>query len=241
MNEVQCSVAVCDRPAWARGYCRAHYQRWRTTGDAGDTPVRPVQARDGQCAVEGCDRARKTAGFCGAHYWRVRAHGDPGPAAVSSHRAGSCSVGDCDRRAVGRGLCRMHYERQRKGREVGSAAPQRRAAGAGSIANGYLVVTVSPGRSRLAHRVLMEELLGRPLARGEAVHHVNGDRCDNTTDGSLDERYRSGNLELWSSWQPAGQRVSDKIEYAQDLLRRYAPHLLASASETDSRLPRRSG
>ena len=241
MDKPVCSVAVCDRPAWARGFCRTHYQRWRTTGDAGDTPVRPVQDRDGRCTVEGCDRGRRTAGLCGAHYWRFRVHGDPGPAEVTAYRAGPCSVADCDRRTVGRGLCRMHYERQRKGREVGSAAPQRRAAGEGSIANGYLVITVSPGRSRLAHRVRMESLLGRPLSRGETVHHVNGDRSDNTTDGALDERYRSGNLELWSSWQPAGQRVSDKIEYAQDLLSRYAPHLLAPAGEQGDRLPPGSG
>lgn len=155
MDRPVCSVAVCDRPAWARGLCRAHYQRWRTTGDAGRTPVRPVQDRDGPCTVHGCDRIRKTAGLCATHYWRSRVHGDPGPAEIMTSRAGPCSVVGCDRRTVGRGLCRMHYERQRKGGEVGSAAPQRRAAGQGSITKGYLVVTVSPGRSRLAHRVLM--------------------------------------------------------------------------------------
>lgn len=238
MDKPVCSVTACPRDAWARGFCRAHYQRWRTTGDAGHTPVRPLQARDGRCSVEGCERPRKTAGYCGAHYWRLRMHGDPGPPEVASARAGLCSVVGCERRTVGRGLCRMHYERQRKGREVGSAAPQKRAAGRGSIANGYHVVTVAPGRSRLAHRVLMEGLLGRPLAKGETVHHVNGDRSDNTTDGPLDERYRSGNLELWSSWQPAGQRVSDKIQYAEELLRRYAPHLLAAPREQAS--PQRS-
>ena len=53
------------------------------------------------------------------------------------------------------------------------------------------------------------------------------DRLDNATAGPLDERYRSGNLELWSSWQPAGQRVADKVAYAQQLLQAYAPDLLA--------------
>jgi hypothetical protein len=231
MDKPACSVRVCDRPAWARGLCNAHYDRWRRSGAAGDTPVRSLQARDGQCAVQGCERPRKTGGLCGAHYWRVRTHGDPGPAAVAAYRAGPCSVADCGRRTVGRGLCRMHYERQRKGREVGSAAPQKRAAGQGSLVNGYHVITVSPGQSRLAHRVRMESLLGRPLTKGETVHHVNGDRSDNSIDGPLDERYRSGNLELWSSWQPSGQRVSDKIQYAEDLLRRYAPHLLATSGE----------
>ena len=228
MDEPVCSVMVCARRVLARGLCGAHYARWRSTGDAGDTAVRALQDRDGQCSVEGCDRVRKVAGYCGAHYWRIRTHGDPGPAEIARARAALCSVVGCDRSTVGRGLCRMHYERQRKGREVGSAAPLKRAAGQGSISNGYHVVTVSPGCSRLAHRVVMENLLGRPLAKGETVHHVNGDRSDNTTDGPLDERYRSGNLELWSSWQPAGQRVSDKITYAEDLLRRYAPHVLAA-------------
>lgn len=72
----------------------------------------------------------------------------------------------------------------------------------------------------------MEELLGRELKRHETVHHVNGQRGDNRTEGPL-QNFRSGNLELWSSWQPAGQRVADKVEFAVAMLREYAPHLLA--------------
>lgn len=35
------------------------------------------------------------------------------------------------------------------------------------------------GRTRLLHRHLMEQKIGRPLARNEHVHHVNGDEHDN--------------------------------------------------------------
>lgn len=67
------------------------------------------------------------------------------------------------------------------------------------------------------HRVMMQQKLGRKLIKHESVHHKNGDRQDN----------RLSNLELWSKFQPYGQRVEDKVEYAKEILELYAPDLLA--------------
>lgn len=84
------------------------------------------------------------------------------------------------------------------------------------------------GRTNEAeHRLEMAKLLGRPLRADESVHHVNGDRTDNRTDGPL-VNFRSGNLELWSRWQPSGQRVADKVDYAIEILERYLREALAA-------------
>jgi hypothetical protein len=64
----------------------------------------------------------------------------------------------------------------------------------------------------------MEEALGRRLSRHEHVHHRNGVKKDN----------RLENLELWTTRHPPGQRVTDMVAWAKELLATYEPECLLS-------------
>jgi len=63
----------------------------------------------------------------------------------------------------------------------------------------------------LEHIDVMSEILGRPLDKGETVHHKNGIKNDN----------RPENLELWASGHPYGQRVSDLLVWAKEIIAKY--------------------
>lgn len=100
---------------------------------------------------------------------------------------------DCSGRQFAKGYCRLHYGRLWKYGET-----RDRRGGRYIDRNGYAVVG-----GRHEHRLIMEQLLGRPLLSRENVHHKNGDRSDN----------RPENLERWSTSQPSGQRIDDKLAW----------------------------
>lgn len=68
----------------------------------------------------------------------------------------------------------------------------------------------------LEHRLMMARHLGRPLLPDEEVHHRRS-RGEN----------QIAHLELWTTSQPAGQRIGDIVAWATEMLDRYMPEALA--------------
>jgi len=125
-------------------------------------------------------------------------------------RTTRCSIENCNKEHKGLGFCSGHYQRYKKYNDPLIDKPLEPAYKPYVDANGYLIVRKNNKHIKM-HRQVMEEHLGRKLLPGENVHHINGIRTDN----------RIENLELWSSSQPSGQRVEDKVEWALDIIKTY--------------------
>ena len=220
-----CEVEDCNRSAYSRGLCEPHYRRRLRTGRVSDDVPIGERPKSGTCMADRCDRVATERGLCHGHYLRLIRNGSIDDERPLDRRVnGQCTVPDCRNQATSRGHCTTHRRRLRTTGSVQADIPVKRVAGDGHINHGYRVVPVprelrpltSGRRTEFEHRLVMAQMLGRALTSHESVHHRDGDRLNN----------RPENLELWSRFQPSGQRVADKVAFAVALLEAYCPEML---------------
>lgn len=174
------------------------------------------------CTIDGCARQVRFSGLCNAHFLRKKRHGSPtggGPSKGRAYQGVLCAVDGCGRTAASLGYCGAHYSRLRANGTVQPGSPLRQFSGRVRTKQGYILVKAPDDYKAMAksdgyvaeHRLVMAQHLGRCLLPDENVHHRNGQRDDNGLH----------NLELWSSSQPPGQRVEDKLRWAHWFIERY--------------------
>ena len=243
-NTGRCAHSPCDRRARGIGglnkYCAAHAERARTGMDM-NAPIRRRCKRppDGLCTIEWCTKPHRGEGFCSMHLSRSKRGVDMHAPPKTKRPTAACEAPNCLRTALYWGkrgkLCGAHYQRARRGKRMDTPLrPLRRWADIGATytgPDGYVYVKIShdptvgsrskPGWVR-EHCWRVEQHIGRALLPHENVHHINGDRADN----------RIENLELWSTSQPSGQRVADKVQFAVDILKEYGPMFGYGVHET---------
>lgn len=116
MAKATCSIEPCVKTARCRGWCGAHYERWRKHGDPNITlapvaPPRPPRTQRDTCDVDGCDVRPLAHNLCNTHYRKMVKYGDP--LADGRRQRAFCMVDECSRAVQGHGLCPPHYRRWR--------------------------------------------------------------------------------------------------------------------------------
>jgi hypothetical protein len=180
------------------------------------------------CGFEGCTNKHRARGLCSSHLDQL-ARGKELTPLLGRHgqKHERCTFPGCTRKHHAGGLCQGHATQRRRGRSLRPLGSD----GRWVDPKGYVFIRCpdpdhpnaksKPGWIA-EHVWVMSQLLGRPLRKGESVHHRNNIKHDNRPD----------NLQLWHTHQPRGASVEDTVRWARWFLAQYGNEFPETTSET---------
>lgn len=142
------------------------------------------KSEEAVCSVAECGRPSRTKGLCCMHYTRLYRHGDTS-VVLRVHRYSAdarCSVTSCKNKPTDSGLCGMHGQRVRRYGDPNYVTTHEEFQTKCRMAQLKRFSTAKGYRrlyGRHEHRVVAEAMLGRPLVKGEIVHHKDGNKRNN--------------------------------------------------------------
>lgn len=161
-----CSVHPCSKPVRARGFCVAHWARWKKHGDPEAITVSPLPP---VCDAPACDRRPHTrwkggAAYCNKHWLRMSAHGALDLPAKQPKTQTVCGIDGCtnDTRSLNGKLCEVHYYRRYR---TGVFDPRPKA-GFTRRSHGYMSKNdashpaSTPGGTLYQHRAVLYDAIG---------------------------------------------------------------------------------
>lgn len=227
-----CSITGCDRKIYRKELCRRHDYRRITYGDPeSGGPIRNTE-HDSKCAYPGCEEPYCAKGLCNTHYSARTRNGDAiYPPRVELKKNQKCIVDGCNDRRKGKGFCGKHYQRNHIHGDP--LICNRGEVGKGYInQQGYVVLRLHGHKNSdingqiKEHRLVMSQILGRPIRDDETVHHRNGVKRDN----------RPENLEIWTGNHSNGARLQDVYQWAIDFIKTHEHDIsnLSNVSNAES-------
>jgi hypothetical protein len=127
--------------------------------------------------------------------------------------AKQCCIDGCqnDTSKGARGMCGLHAQRMRRYGDPNFITPeaQRRANNRAAQLARFDAIKENTYRKfygRHEHRIIAEQMLGRPLERGEIVHHIDGDKHNNNP-ANLKVMTQSEHMKLHKSEMLAARKA----------------------------------
>lgn len=141
-----------------------------------------------ECVAEGCSRKAVSRGMCDKHYRRVLKHGDIN---YLRRRVLPIACATCGAIFIPKDKGTTHCSKSCASQNPRNADHCREMARLYSKDNGDKQRDKGEGKTyrklygRHEHRVVAERMLGRPLMKGEVVHHIDGNKRNNSPENLL--------------------------------------------------------